>query len=532
MVRHLVFARARVIALLLSVLLLPIPFVPVNGEVARIKVALFVDEGSHPTEFIKNFQASTDQSMTYAEVDGDDIRNGALDGFDAILVPGGSAAKEAHSMGPVARDAVRQFVEQGGIYMGVCAGAYLASSQSARDLGFLPLTTADSDHWYRVDDATPVDVELTPLGMDIFGIKKSTVQILYQNGPIFAPPADSAHVTYTPLGFFRSEVVAKGGERGVMRGAPAMVLSRCGRGMVMAISPHPEKTPGFRQVELHALRWMYDHRSPGIASMSASNARKVVATTQPISSAVTKPSPTTEPTGSSSGNPNVGEQALKLAESIFDKASVVRYVHRDVKAADQVETDDDGTVESLTDCSGFISYIVHAVAPRHYRAVRSREPGWPYPQAKVWATFFDTLDTTEPRDGWLRINSWKELRPGDIIAWKEGDAASTNTGHVTMVAGRPGSLQEEAGVRFVQIPVIDSSSVYHFAPEQLPPKAYQKHRNGLGIGGIRIILSETGAPIGYWEGTYWGEGEKPVKGPTLSNMVRFGRMVSLEQSDH
>ncbi len=100
-----------------------------------------------------------------------------------------------------------------------------------------------------------------------------------------------------------------------------------------------------------------------------------------------------------------------------------------------------------------------------------------------------------------------------------------------MVAGSLGSVQQEGGLRYVQIHVIDSSSVYHFAPEQLPPKAYKKHRNGLGLGGIRIILSESGAPIGYWEGTYWGEGEEPVKGPTLSNLVRFARMVPLEQSN-
>lgn len=226
---------------------------------------------------------------------------------------------------------------------------------------------------------------------------------------------------------------------------------------------------------------------------------------------------------------NLGERALQLAESIFDRASVVKYVHRDARAADQIEIDTDGTVEARTDCSGFISYIVHAIAPRHYKAVRSREPGWPYPQAKIWARFFNTLDTTQPTDGWLAVTNWRDLRPGDIVAWEEGNPNSSNTGHVTMVVSKPTSVQEVNGYKYIQIPVIDSSSVYHFAPEQLPPKAYQKHRNGLGMGGVRILLSDTGEPIGYWEGTYWGEGDEPVKGPTLSKMVRFGRMVPLEQ---
>jgi len=92
--------------------------------------------------------------------------------------------------------------------MGVCAGAYLASQQRDHDLGLLPLTTLDSDHWYRVADGTLVDVELTPAGMEIFGIPTRNIKLIYENGSIFAPPVERPDSTFTPLGFFRSEVVA------------------------------------------------------------------------------------------------------------------------------------------------------------------------------------------------------------------------------------------------------------------------------------------------------------------------------------
>jgi putative intracellular protease/amidase len=199
--------------------------------------------------------------MSWQTIDGEDISNGALKNFDALVIPGGSAKKEAMSMGSEAREEVRRFVKEGGIYMGVCAGAYLASSARDSYLRLLPLRTLDQEHWYRTVNGTPLNVELTPIGQEVFGLSKSNLRIVYENGPIFAPPDQKPDDSFATLGSFRSEVVARGGERGVMIGAPIAVISRYGRGMVLAISPHPEKTPGLRKVELHALHWLYEHRA-------------------------------------------------------------------------------------------------------------------------------------------------------------------------------------------------------------------------------------------------------------------------------
>jgi putative intracellular protease/amidase len=228
----------------------------------KIKVALFEDRGaSAPAK--RNFETvlSNSDDIQFQTIYGDDIADGSLQGFDALIMPGGSASKQAISLGPQARAEVRRFVRDGGIYMGVCAGAYLSSEAQDNYLALLPLTTLDQKHWYRVDDGTPVNVELTPAGMDVFGVNTRNINIVYENGPIFAPPTQKVDDSFTPLGFFRSEVVADGGQRGVMLGAPAMILSRYGRGIVLAISPHPEKTPGLKQMITRALRWMYEHRT-------------------------------------------------------------------------------------------------------------------------------------------------------------------------------------------------------------------------------------------------------------------------------
>lgn len=484
------------------------------AQASQIKVALFVDSGAS-TPSRRNFKAllSDSDDIQYETIYGDDIRAGSLKNFDALLVPGGSATKEAFSMGPDAREEVRRFVHDGGIYMGVCAGAYLSSQTKDVFLGLLPLKTLDSKHWHRVSAGVPLNIELTPMGMDVFQVNRPNIKIVYENGPIFGPPQQKPDDSLVPLGFFRDEVVAPGGERGVMLGAPAMVLSRYGRGIVLAISPHPEKTPGHKQMLLHALQWLYEHRPdiPPTSSGDASETR-AVAVEQHTDS-------------------ELGNKMLQLAESVFDQATIVRYVHRHVPASQQVMVEPDGSVKANTDCSGFISYLVNAVAPRHYQVIRSKEPNWSYPQAKIWARFFNTLDGNTPHHGWLGISRWQDLQPGDIIAWLEGNPNSRNTGHVMMVEASPNGPQQINGFRYIDVPVIDSSSVYHFAPEALPPLAHQQRRNGLGKGTVRIILSDTDAPIGYWPGTFWGEGDKPVKGPTFSKMVRFARMVPLRESD-
>lgn len=244
---------------LLWLLLLGLLPLPVCARPA-IHVALFIGRGASNTAK-RNFkrELSNRDDINYECITGEDIRGGVLNNFDALVVPGGSANKEALSMGPEAREEVRRFVKEGGIYMGVCAGAYLCSQAKGLYLGLLPVTTLDEKHWYRVDEGTPVDVELTPTGMEVLGVSRSNIRIVYENGPIFAPPDDKANIT--TLGFYRSEAVAPGGERGVMLGAPALMLSRYGRGLVLAISPHPEKTVGLKQTEVHALRWLYNHRA-------------------------------------------------------------------------------------------------------------------------------------------------------------------------------------------------------------------------------------------------------------------------------
>lgn len=478
---------------------------PAHAERTQIRVAMFIDDGTEASEFQKEFRRNNDETISYQRVDSDDLANGCLKDFDVVLIPGGSATTEGITMGPEAREEIRRFIRKGGIYFGVCAGAFLVTRLKDVYLGILPIKTLDEDHWLRTTGTPLMDVEMTPLGMQLFGFRDKNVRITYESGPIFAPPFERPDDTFTPVAFFRSEVVADGGTPGLMLNSPAMLLSRYGRGSVLVSSPHPEETPGMKQVELRALRWLYDHRNVPYG---------------------VPPSHPTPPYDSTTLN----EQAFKLAMTIFERASRVHYGHRDAVAAEQLTTDADGSAEASVDSSGLISYIIHSIAPRHYQVIRQIQPKASYPQARIWARFFDELCSERPVEGWVPVEKWQDLRAGDIIAWENDDAANDNTGHVMMVANKPSVVQElrgERGFRYVEVPVIDSSPVYHFPPERLPPHAGQRHRDGLGMGCVRIILSESNTPVGYWVGNYSAEDAKAIDGPTACKLIRFARMVSL-----
>ncbi len=67
-----------------------------------------------------------------------EIRQGLLDAYRVLLVPGGWAAHKMEALGSVGQERIKQFVMGGGCYLGFCGGAGLALS-SPPSLGLVPL---------------------------------------------------------------------------------------------------------------------------------------------------------------------------------------------------------------------------------------------------------------------------------------------------------------------------------------------------------------------------------------------------------
>ncbi len=170
---------------------------------------------------------------------------------------------------------------------------------------------------------------------------------------------------------------------------------------------------------------------------------------------------------------------------------------------------DNGLQISVTDCSGFVSYVVEKTnstafndlinnvntlktKPNCSLASLDGKHTQPWPSAADYAYFFDNIP---PKDAyWEKVTSFDNLKTGDILAWVPADA-SQDTGHVMIVADVPTSKTESKidamdlssisknplkSVPYYALPVIDSSSIIHHGADTRPSAG------GLGQGTVWI----------------------------------------------
>ena len=99
-----------------------------EGSAQRIKVALFVaSEVGPPSERHIRQTIECGRDVLLSVLSEHDIRHGELEKHDVLVVPGGKASIQGSALGGEGRSAIRSFVRGGGGYVGVCAGAYLAT---------------------------------------------------------------------------------------------------------------------------------------------------------------------------------------------------------------------------------------------------------------------------------------------------------------------------------------------------------------------------------------------------------------------
>jgi len=228
---------------------------PRAGSAEAVRVAVYNGGGSvSATGPLRVAGIVTARGGAVAELIGpDEIRSGGLRQFDVIVFPGGSGSKQAAALGERGREALRSFLRAGGGYVGICAGAYLATQRYAWSLRIVNVKAIDTKHWRRGKGA--VKMELTAAGREMLGGPAGEIAIQYANGPILAPAGASDLPPATVLGRFRSEVADHGAPKGVMPGTPAAVSAAFGRGRVVVFSPHPEKTDALHGMVRRAVDW-------------------------------------------------------------------------------------------------------------------------------------------------------------------------------------------------------------------------------------------------------------------------------------
>lgn len=188
------------------------------------------------------------------ELSAETIQSTDLSDFDVLIFSGGSGSKQAESLGAKGREHIRNYVQNGGKYLGICAGAYLATARFEWALHIVNAETISTTEWKRGKGF--VDIELTDEGREIFGDVTKSFKCRYSSGPILKAAHSTELPPFVTLANFRSEVSEHGVTEGVMIDTPAIVTAQYRKGTVVLISTHPENTPGLENVIPCVIHWM------------------------------------------------------------------------------------------------------------------------------------------------------------------------------------------------------------------------------------------------------------------------------------
>ena len=108
-----------------------------KSPTSPVKVAVFAGPGTGGSKqgLLKVFDAWP--RFHVQQLDAADIRAGKLKGYRALVHPGGRGGGQGRALEAEGRVQVRDFVASGGGYLGICAGAYLATCDYPWSLNIL-----------------------------------------------------------------------------------------------------------------------------------------------------------------------------------------------------------------------------------------------------------------------------------------------------------------------------------------------------------------------------------------------------------
>ena len=205
---------------------------------APIKVGVYTDTGASGIgafEWVRVINDSPELEITL--LTGAEIRSGALQGLDVLVMPGGNSRNEFKSLGEEGAAKLRGFIHDGGCYFGTCAGACLLMDAPGR-VGVIPWDTKGAENVTIMQK-----VEVNEKGAAALGIASGTHAMRYHAGPFMWPTTNRIDgANFELWGTYASEASAKGAvnKNKKMLGAAAIIGGTYGEGRVVAIATHPE----------------------------------------------------------------------------------------------------------------------------------------------------------------------------------------------------------------------------------------------------------------------------------------------------
>mmetsp|Transcript_9159 Transcript_9159/g.18338 ORF Transcript_9159/g.18338 Transcript_9159/m.18338 type:complete len:590 (-) Transcript_9159:29-1798(-) len=165
----------------------------------------------------------------------DNLDDLSTDNYDVVLFPGGFAPNTLEELGDDGEAKIKAFVNAGGGFVGICAGAYLGSNWG---WGLIDAELPYINRWARgKTDSCILDLKnVTPSGAEFNARKKIICR--YANGPLLV-----CGTGVQPLATFMSELRGKKNKYpSEMSGTAAIAMGKCGKGTVVLQSPHLESS--------------------------------------------------------------------------------------------------------------------------------------------------------------------------------------------------------------------------------------------------------------------------------------------------
>ncbi|MBQ9371167.1 MAG: glycosyltransferase family 39 protein [Thermoguttaceae bacterium] len=228
-----------------------------RGQTSRPIRAAFIYYDKYDAGALRSFQkifAETEETIL-ERITPQQVRKEELERFDLIIAPGGQSGEQTQALRGEGATAIRQFVERGGGYFGVCAGAYLASTNEDYYLRLVNLRARQEKEYVPEVGLTSivkrqpgrVELSLTNKGAELFQCDRETKlkNVFYFTGPFFQPGYQSDLPEAITLSVFDTEVADYDFQRGTMIGAPAIAIAPFGEGNVVVTSPHLEENAEF-----------------------------------------------------------------------------------------------------------------------------------------------------------------------------------------------------------------------------------------------------------------------------------------------
>ena len=203
-------------------------------------------QGKYSVYWAKILADSPDTELVY--LDGEDLRNGMLDGLDILVMPGGTGFGQYDSMQEEGAEAVRRFIRSGGKYFGTCAGLALLLNERKR-VALLPFKRIEG-HYLR--GGGDLEVTFNDKWTKELGLTKANWTISFHDGPIVVPADDVTDVKAETMAVGLNAIDEHGEmpteRRDSMIGTPAFVYAKCGKGEIIACNCHPEGRKATREL--------------------------------------------------------------------------------------------------------------------------------------------------------------------------------------------------------------------------------------------------------------------------------------------